>query len=346
MTQEEAVDDTLLAAGESVVIDGVINGDLLAAARRVVVNGTVIGNLIAFGADVAVYGNVGGTVVSAAETVEISDAVLKGDLWAAGDKIRIKGQSQIGRNTTLATESAMVEGKIDRDLYVFAENIELNGEIGGDLEAFTHKVNLLSDALIGGNLRFRTEKEENLQLASGATVVGEVEFLSMPKDFKPRNPYAHWGFYSSQFLRLGAAFVFGFALLWMLPGLRAVTLEGGVDTLKSAGIGLVALISLPIIAVLVAFTLVGIPFTVLGLFSWVFVIYFSKIVLAPWCGRMLLSSTEKADSLALTLLVGLLAILVAVNLPAIGGVINVLMTIIGAGILVKMFFVYLANRPA
>ena len=52
----ETIDDTLLAAGNTVRVEGVINGDLLAFAQTVEVRGTVKGDMVSFAKRIVVSG--------------------------------------------------------------------------------------------------------------------------------------------------------------------------------------------------------------------------------------------------------------------------------------------------
>lgn len=341
----ETIDDTLIIAGDTVLIDGTINGDLIALGRRVIVSGSVGGNLIAFAEAVTVRGQVDGFVLGVASSLEFSDAIVKGDLWGAAAVVSISRESRIGRNAIIATETALIAGDVGRDLVAVGENIELSGTVGEDFEAFSNRVSLLGDARVGGNLRFRHD-ESNLHRSSTSVVNGEVEFLSLHSEFEPRNKYVSGEFYLWQLLRLVSAFIVGIALLWFVPGVHGVTLSGGIAGLKTAGIGLVTLISLPIMMVLFAITVVGLPFTVIGFFSWLLAIYFAKIVLASVIGRLLLGSSEKKDSLPLTLLAGLVVILIAVNLPAIGGILSFILTIVGIGMIVQLALTYTSSLDA
>jgi hypothetical protein len=114
--------------------------------------------------------------------------------------------------------------------------------------------------------------------------------------------------------------------------------------LKTAGIGLVTLVSVPIIALIVAITLVGLPFSFIAIIAWLLLIYLAKIVVGAFVGRMMLSSTKYAENIALILLAGITTILVAINLPAIGGVISFLLTIVGVGLIVQRMFAALSER--
>lgn len=342
----EIIDDTMIIVGDTLMIDGTINGDLIALGRRVIISGSVSGNLITIGESITVQGQIGGMVVGAASVLQLDNAVVGGDFWGAGGVVSIGRESRIDGNAAVATDAALIAGTIGRDLVAFAENIELSGHVGEDFEVFADSVSLFGDAKINGDLRFRTDDEERLQLSSTDMVGGEIEFLSSHTERQSRNRYMTGMFYLHQLLHLVSAFIAGFALLWFVPGLRDLTLAGGKAGLKSAGIGLVTFISLPIIMVLFAITVIGIPFAVISLFSWLLVIYASKIILASTIGQMMLSSTEKYDSLPLTLLAGLFVIYIATNLPAIGGIVNIILTIVGFGMIVQFVLSYASDLEA
>jgi hypothetical protein len=108
----------------------------------------------------------------------------------------------------------------------------------------------------------------------------------------------------------------------------------------------VTFISLPVIALLVGLTVVGIPLTVIGIFAWIMMIYFAKIIIAPFVGQLVLSSTDKRDSMPFTLFAGLLVIILVVNLPGIGGFFNFLLTVIGIGVIARIILSYTSGLRA
>ncbi|HEY7515479.1 MAG TPA: zf-HC2 domain-containing protein, partial [Vicinamibacteria bacterium] len=66
----ETVDDSLLAAGETVSVDGVVTGNLVACARRVTVRGSVQGDLIVAAQEVDLDGTVEGNVMGFAQELK------------------------------------------------------------------------------------------------------------------------------------------------------------------------------------------------------------------------------------------------------------------------------------
>lgn len=332
IAKSETIDDTLVVAADTVLIEGTVTGDLIAVGRRIDISGSVEGSSLTFAETVTVRGKVGGLVLGAASSLEFDGATVGGDLWAAGEKVAIDNETLVGRNATVATQSAVIEGVVKKDLYAFAETVELSGELGEDLEAFAKRVRLLGEAHVGGNVRYRSRNKDRLHRAETVRVDGEVEFLTMPEAFEDKNKYATFEFYLWQAARLISAFLVGLALLWLVPGFRSLSIGAGSDGLKAAGIGFLAVVSVPIMAVLVAITLVGVPISVIAIFAWLLGIYLAKIVVGAFVGRMLLNNSE---SLPLILLSGLTIVVIAVNLPIIGGIINFVLTIVGMGLIVQ-----------
>ena len=329
---EQTVDDTLIVAAETVLIEGTVTGDVVAAARRIEVSGTVEGNLLAFSETVAVSGAVNGAVLSAASSLDFLGSALGGDLWVAGETLRIDDDARIEGNATVAIQTMSMDGSVAKDLYAFGETVELGGTLGQDLEAFAARVRLLGEAQVGGDVRYRTEDKDDLHVADTAQVGGEVVFLGVPEALRDRSRYATGAFYLWELAWLAAAFIVGLIFLWLVPGARSLSLGAGIDALKTSGLGLLTLVGAPIAAVLAGITLVGLPLSLIVIVAWALALYLAQIVVASMVGRMLMSGS---DSLAWTLLAGLVVVTVAVNLPFIGGIISFVLTIVGVGLLVQ-----------
>lgn len=241
----------------------------------------------------------------------------------------------MAQNAIVAGESTTVEGSVVKDLYAFTEILALSGKVGEDLEVFGNRVTLLDQAHVAGDARLHIPSEENFHRASGAQVDGEVEFLDMPEELKSPNRYASVQFYLWQIARLVSALLVGLALLWLVPGFREISVKGGIEGLKTAGIGLVTLVSVPTIAVLFAITLVGLPFSVMALCAWILCIYLAKIVVGVFVGRLMLSGTKYLENDTLVLLAGIGVIIVAINLPYIGGFLSFVLTLVGIGLIIR-----------
>ena len=65
-------------------------------------------------------------------------------------------------------------------------------------------------------------------------------------------------------------------------------------------------------------------------------LYFSKAVIAQIIGRGVLRNPQAPPHYAATLLVGLVIVIVAINLPWIGGLANFVLTLVGFGVIVSL----------
>ena len=79
----ETVDDTLLAAGNIVRVEGVVNGDLLAFGGTVEVRGTVKGDLVSFAKRTVVSGTVEGNIYNFSNSLDL-DGQLGHSIYAVG----------------------------------------------------------------------------------------------------------------------------------------------------------------------------------------------------------------------------------------------------------------------
>jgi len=323
-------------AGETLVVDGNVNGDVVAAGRRIVVEGKIDGNLVALGESVTVRGDVTGFIATASQTVELEEMNLGGDLWSASAHTNVDEDVKVTGNAVIAGELTSIAGEVQRDFFGFAETIELTGSIERNVEAFASRLNILGDASVGGNLRFRTHSEDRLQLADTASIAGTVEFLDLPEDWERKSKYERPEFYLWRAVILASAFIFGLAVFWLFPAMRDLTIGGGIEGVKTAGLGLIALITLPVASVILLATVVGIPFAFFGFILFLFVWLFAKIIIADQIGQMIFGAMDRDEAGALSLLVGLVVFVVVVSIPAIGGVLSAVLTILGAGLLTQL----------
>ena len=140
-------------------------------------------------------------------------------------------------------------------------------------------------------------------------------------------------------IHVAAAFVAGLILLLVFPRLRSAGFPDLVSVLKSGGIGFLIVVATPIAALIVAITLIGFPVAVVGFMAWLLGMYLAKIIIANFIGRTLLASSgERMSSVALGLIVGLVLLFVAINLPYIGGLVHFILILVGFGALARQVY--------
>jgi len=311
--REQTVDDSLLAAGDIVRIDGTVTGNLFAFGRRVLVKGTVKGDLIAVAQTLDVDGEVEGNVYSFfVQSVNIRGHVVRG-VYSLSQYVQLESLSQV-----------------DAEVVAVASSVEVRGTIGKHLRAYCGSLALWTPARVGGDVEAHVAKAKDVFVEPGVVVTGKTKtFLPAPRPSR----YARAGFYLGQGVRLAAALLTGLVLYWLFPLLFAARLEKTSAALPALGIGFLVLVAPPVAAILAGITLVGLPLALLGLAAWLAALYLAKIIVAALIGQSIRRSPlGQPKSFALDLLIGLAIVFVVINLPYLGGWISFLVLLLGLGL--------------
>jgi cytoskeletal protein CcmA (bactofilin family) len=333
--QGETVDDTLVVFGDSINIDGTVNGDLITFARNVSIRGMVKGNVIGFGQHLTVEGIIEGSIFGVGQTVQNRGRVTN-NVYGFGQDVTIGTGAEVTGNALLFAGETNVDGSIGHDLWIFCNRADVRGNVLRNVNAFVNGITVLAPARIVGDLTARVQRADNVRVESGATVGGKTDIQVRPPE---PNRYATFSFYLRQIMWLAAAFVTGIILFWLFPALTQVNLDSARTLLTAAGIGFLAACATPIAAIIIAVTVIGLPIGLVTLALWLLGLYLAKIVLAGFLGRALLAGQgEQRPAPALMLLVGLVLVLIAVNLPYVGGIINFLLTLLGLGALILTLY--------
>ena len=327
----ETIDDTLVAVGDTVNVDGVITGNLIVLTRRVTIKGTVAGDLISLSQYVDLDGAVKGNVFSCVQSLRLRGQVAR-SLYGIGEEIRIDAGARVDVDVIAFGQEVSTDGAVGRDLTAFAGSTHVRGAVGRNLTARTGHLRVLAPAQVGGHLTAYVKKKENLHVDSEVEIAGR-QATHLPEAKVPSRFYTRSSFYFWQALRLAAAFLTGLLLFWLFPTLFAARLETAGVVLRTMGVGFLALVATTVAAFVAAITLVGLPVALLGGVAWLAGLYLAKIFVAASLGQALMRSAGRR-SFAVTLLVGLVISLAAINIPYAGWVIHFLFILLGLGIFV------------
>jgi hypothetical protein len=218
--------------------------------------------------------------------------------------------------------------------------LDLRGDIGRHVVFGGGQVSLADSARVGGDLRARVDKEENVRVANGAVIGGKTD-VKVNQRVPGPNRYLTVRFYVWQVVRILAALITGLLLFRLVPSLAPTRLTSGMDWLKAGGLGFIALVTVPIACLIVGITVIGLPIALLSLALWLAGLYFSKIIVAEFVGRSLMKRSG-----AVPLLAGLVLIIVAVNLPWVGTLINWLLMLLGLGAMALTIYKNAFSTPA
>ncbi|HEX4998328.1 MAG TPA: zf-HC2 domain-containing protein [Terriglobia bacterium] len=321
------IDDSVVAhpdeTSQNIDIAGDITGDLLAVGNRVTISGNVGGNVIALAGRVEVLGNIGGSLLGVAQTVIVSGHVGRNAI-GAGSNVTFGKTADIGSNAMALAAEAAVEGKTQRDLIFLGGTLDMRGNVLRNLVFRGGNAWLAATTHIGGDLKGTIKEKEDLHIASGAAIDGR-QAIELAPSTPEENQYLTASFYVWQIVWTLAAFIAGLLLFRIFPSL-APTGATGKDWLISGGVGFATLVSVPLAAILVGITVIGLPLALVAMALWFAGLYFSRIVVSEFVGRSLMKRSG-----ALPLIVGVVVVAVAMNLPWIGGLISFLVRLLGLG---------------
>ena len=343
----ETIDDTVIATGRQIVVEGTITGNLIASGQQVRVLGEVRGSLVAFAKDVVVDGSVGGDVFSASQNLDVRGSILRSVHALAADVDIAKG-ARVERDALLACEGGRVGGSVGGDLRGVGDVFTISGEVAHAVNVSGHELDLTATARIGGEVTAAVQSAALFTRAPGAQLAHEPQVQVVGKGGRgASHRLRQWltpRFYFWQAVRIAAALAFGLFVYWLVPALFEWPTPPERRLVRSGGIGFLALVATPAAAVLLSITVVGLPMGVLVMGAWIVALYLSGILVALMLGQLLLRAARaNRGAFALALLTGLVLVRIAVNLPYLGGLARLLVIIVGLGLLVAQL-VQLARR--
>ena len=336
----ETVDDTLLASGKIVRVEGVVNGDLLVFSGSLEVRGTVKGDLVTFAKRTVVSGAVEGNIYNFSHSLDL-DGQLGHSIYALVQSLRVNDRGHVGDGMVVAAGDVSLEGEVNRSATMFAGNADVSGRIGRELSMAGDSLTLTNTSKIGGSLSARVHELKNVHIADGATIVGT-------RDVQVRVRQSHFArprFYFNQAVWLAAAMLVGWLGLVLFPGFFQASTHAVGSGWRSLGLGVGVLAGVPVAIVVTAITLVGFPASLMLLAVYLAAIYLAKVWVGAFVGQILLKPTgaTKSDWL-LGLLVGLLILTIVEFIPYLGGLVRLGVVCLGLGAFAWQ--IYRVSRPA
>ena len=336
----ETVDDTLLATGNTVRVEGVVNGDLLAFGGTVEVRGTVKGDLVSFAKRTVVSGSVEGRIYNFSQSLDL-DGQLGHSIYGWVQSLRVDDRGHVGDSIVVGTGDASLEGEVKRSVNIFTGNADVSGSIGRDLTMAGGSLTLTNAARVGGNLSARVHQLKDVHIADGATIAGKRDIQVQVR----KSQFTRPRFYFYQAIWLASAMLVGWLGLVLFPVFFQGTTQAVGSGWRSLGLGVGVLAGVPVAMVVVAITLVGIPVSLMLLALYLAAIYLAKIWVGAFLGRILLrpAGATKHEWL-LGLLLGLLILTIVGFIPYLGGLVRLGMVCLGVGAFAWQL--YQASRPA
>jgi len=314
-----AVQGDAFIAGSNINIGGVYNDDLNVAGSQVEISGVVKDNLRAAGGSVSIDAQVNGNVMVAGGQITIKkDTVIDGDLFVAGGMI-------------------VIDGEVKGDVHVSGGQVVVGGKVLGDLVIEAEDFNLTDSALVEGDLSYTAKKEIG---DSGEKIKGQINFEKYSEAAKKVGGALAgvsimamiWDF----ILGLLMLFVVGLVIVLLVPeSAEVVTYNYSRNLWASLLYGIIALIVLPILAIIFCITIVGIPLGLIMLVLYSVGLYLSVVFAALALGSLILKRKDQNwAGMLLSLALGVLLLEIISIVPLVGGLVYFILMVVGFGAMI------------
>jgi cytoskeletal protein CcmA (bactofilin family) len=332
----ETIDDTLVAAADSVVVEGVVKGDLIALAREVRVTGRVTGSLVALAKHLELDGQVDGDVYALQESLSVRGTVGR-SIHAGAKRLVLEGSASVGHDVRAGAEEARIGGVVGRAVTLYAKWAELDGKVGGAAFLRGERAAVRDSAQVGGALTVTVPRLADADVAARAAVQGTTQVHEEPwKEGWSQHAIRRLSqprFYLWQALWLVSTLLTGALLHWIAPGAFEPQPSSALAALKSMGVGFLVLLVTPVAAILAAITIIGLPLALITLAAWVAALFLASVLASGWLGRLIIRRPAlDLRTLLLALLVGQLVLRLAHLVPVVGGLVGFVALVLGLGL--------------
>ena len=341
--------DTFVFGG-SVRIDQPVTGDLIAAGGNIDVDAPVAGDATLAGGNLRVTAKVEGSVHAGAGRL-ILDAPIGRNVRVGGGQVEIGPLAAISGNVTVGGGQVTLRGPVKGNVTVGGGRVLIDGVVEGDVASYAGRVSLGPNARLNGKLRYRSG--DALVRDPAATVAGAVERLATPGQGAtaqaPRD--SGWGDHAT---RAGPSWLWTAGLMaiaaLLVAALPVVSMRvaDGLRTRLGWSLlwGFVALVCIPVAALILLISIIGIPVALLALLLYLALLLVgyvgSAIGLGQWAlARLRPDAAQRAGwrigaAMAAVLLLALLG-----SVPFIGGWVALLAVVGGIGAIILL----MAPRP-
>ena len=330
-------------AGESVVIDHPTSADVTGFGGRVTIAAPVDGDAVLAGGWVSVGNSVGRSLYAAGGRLTLGGTVGR-SARLAGGRVRIDKGARIGDNLALAGGEITLTGTVGGNVKAAGGRIIIDGTVGGDVDATTGHLEVGPNARIGGRLRYAGE---DAVIDPAAQVTGGVDRLRGGFTWHRDSIDDDSGVVevAPPHRRHGWIWTAGLVVIAALLAAASPNFYGRVTgTVRSRFggsllAGLVALVAIPIVIVILAVTIIGIPLALLVAVAYLVLLCAGYVLAAAATGDWALSRLRPIHATSpgwrvIAAMIGMLAIALLGRVPVLGHLVAIIALLIGIGALV------------
>jgi len=331
---DTASDEFTIIVEDEVKTTNDVNGSSVFVGNNVVSTNKVDGINMLFGNSVAYQGE-SEYLLLAGNIVDLS-GIIYDDGFIFGNLVTLKENFKSNRDLFIFATELELNGTISRDVTIFASNVKLgNVQILGNVNINATNLEIGDNAIISGTLSHNEDIEKTISQNSQINEIKVTESLIKEVEVKDLI-YTHVVNYASiMLIFVVLAFVFPQLFRKISETNKEISLT---KFFSLFGFGALILIAVPMLAITLMSTVIGTTLALLILGIYIILVCLTNIFFGYLIGYIIWKKfIKKEENILLIGLIGITLTIVLSVIPVIGDIIAVLSLMVGLGIVFNMF---------
>lgn len=317
---------TFLKTGDSVKIDQEIDGDVIVAARELIINSKINGDVLAVAENMEINAEVEGDVRVIAKNLVIKGKIAKNTNILAMDA-KIEKEAVLGKDLLISSQFLKSQGVIKGSMNGAVQWAEIGEAVDGniDIKLKDGKLIIYPQTKIGGQLRYTAKQDADI--GDNVNVAGGI------KKVEPEIPSKSPADYFGKIIALFSMIALGMAVIIIdkKNTMRAVD-EIIKHPNKSILYGVLYFFIIPVITIILFFTLIGIPIALILFAIYFILLYAAQVFSGIAVGKAILKNKKEIWSMVF----GMIILIIFTSLPIIGLAFKVVAIFIGMGAIINV----------
>ena len=344
VSADQIIDGNYIKAGNVIDIAGSVNGDVIVAGNSITISGPVAGDVIAAGNTIKIKGPVSGNIRVIANSLEIENTVER-NVWFLASNVTLGDQSKIGWDVYGAAGTLVVKAQVGGNITASVGVLTIGNEVGKNVEVYldqSGQVVLLPEASVKGNLTYHAAADNQLEKPEGAQVAGQIKRQAISQTQAHSWKGSAGSYLLFAIISFFSLLVIGLVLVTLMPKLVfQVEAEMRAKPWANLGKGLIFAIVVPIAAIILMVTIIGLPLGLIVLPLYLIALYLAKVFGAFAIGLFLTNyfsrSKKYSGALIWPMALGLAVVVLVTSIPMIGWLAKIVLILwtLGAMVTVK-----------
>ena len=243
------------------------NDNIMAIDETVVANGTANGLIMLCGGTISSNAN-GDYAFIAGREVNISGNITR-DAFVVGETVTIENTGIINRDLYVCASKVIINGAVNRNIYVASSELLVGDKayIRGDVHSVTDKIVISETANVLGTVEYRSD-------ASVVSIPESIQVNRIEVETNKNQGNVSKSFdFNEKILELLMVFVTFILMLAIVPEFFTKIDEryalNAKELFKAFGIGVLLLIVVPIVSIILMVTIVGLPIAFVALLLYI-----------------------------------------------------------------------------